>query len=341
MTDILSTLLADRGWLLADGGTGTGLFARGLETGDAPELWNVDEPEKIRDLHREFVEAGSDIILTNSFGCNAMRLKLHNAEDRVFELAKAGAELARTVADEADHQVIVAGSMGPTGELLVPVGALAFEDARDAFAEQARGLVAGGADILWIETMSSREELQAAIEGASETGKPVVATMTFDTAGKTMMGVAPDDASRFAGALAMAPVAFGANCGLGAGENIASVVGIARGIWPGAVIVAKANCGIPEWRGDGFVYTGTPEIMGNYARMARDAGAQIIGGCCGTRGEHLAAMRAALDGYEPGDAPTAATIKDVLGETPPGMEGPKHGASAEGDEGRRRRRRRG
>lgn len=339
MSDILTDLLAERGWLMADGGSGTGLFARGLETGDAPELWNVEEPEKVADLHREFIEAGSDIILTNSFGCNAMRLKLHQAEHRVRELAMAAASVARGEADKAGRPVIVAGSMGPTGELLEPVGALSFEDAKAAFAEQAQALVDGGADILWVETMSSREELQAAVEGAETTGRPVVATMTFDTAGHTMMGVGPGEAARFAGALAAAPVAFGANCGLGAGENIASVVGVARAAWPGAIIVAKANCGIPVWKGDSFIYSGTPEIMAAYARLARDAGARIIGGCCGTRGEHLAAIRAALDGYEPGEVPTVETIKAVLGESPPlPDDAPRHGAG-EGDPGRRRRRR--
>ncbi len=334
MTNLLSTLLAERDWLLADGGTGTGLFARGLETGDAPELWNIDYPDRIRDLHQEFVDAGSDIILTNSFGGNAMRLKLHNAQGRVYELAAAAAKIARDVADAADRPVVVAGSMGPTGELLFPVGSLSHEDARDAFAEQARGLADGGADLLWIETMSSREELQAAVEGAASTGKPVVATMTFDTAGKTMMGVAPEEASNFAGAMAVAPVGFGANCGLGAGENISSVVGVAKAIWPGSVVVAKANCGIPEWKGDGFVYTGTPEIMATYARMARDAGARIIGGCCGTRGEHLAAMKAAMEDYAPGEAPTDERIRDVLGETPPKPKVTPHGEAP-----RRRRRR--
>ncbi|MEZ5825352.1 MAG: homocysteine S-methyltransferase family protein [Geminicoccaceae bacterium] len=162
--DRFQTLIAERGVLLADGGMGTALFRRGLETGDCPELWNVDHPDRVADVHREFVEAGSDIILTNSFGGNAMRLKLHDAQDRVGELNRSAAQIARSVADTADRTVLVAGSMGPTGEILAPVGSLSIEDAADAFAEQARALAEGGVDLL-CETLSSQEELEAALAG--------------------------------------------------------------------------------------------------------------------------------------------------------------------------------
>ena len=160
MSNPLSDLIAEKGVLLADGATGTNLFEMGLMAGEAPELWNEQQPEKITELHRGFVDAGADIILTNSFGGTRHRLKLHHAQDRVFDLNKRAAELARAVADKADHKVIVAGSVGPTGELLIPLGALSYEDAVEAFREQIEGLKAGGADIAWIETMSSPDEIR-------------------------------------------------------------------------------------------------------------------------------------------------------------------------------------
>ena len=170
MSNPLSDLMAEKGVLLADGATGTNLFEMGLMAGEAPELWNEQQPEKITELHRGFVDAGADIILTNSFGGTRHRLKLHHAQDRVFDLNKRAAELARAVADKADHKVIVAGSVGPTGELLIPLGALSYEDAVEAFREQIEGLKAGGADIAWIETMSSPDEIRAAAEGAAAAG---------------------------------------------------------------------------------------------------------------------------------------------------------------------------
>jgi 5-methyltetrahydrofolate--homocysteine methyltransferase len=301
----------------------------------------------VESVHREFVEAGADIILTNSFGGNAYRLKLHDAQDRAYALAKAAAQVARKVADESSRPVIVAGSMGPTGELFQPVGALSHEDGVEAFAEQARGLVDGGADILWIETMSSREEAAAAVEGAARTGKPIVSTMTFDTAGKTMMGLSPEDAYSHLSTLPIRPAAIGANCGLGATENVLSIVQMHGVVDSQAVVVAKANCGVPEFKGGQFRYTGTPELMADYARLARDAGARIIGGCCGTDGTVLKAIRDALDGYEPGAVPTMETIVEKLGPLAGVTDRPAHvhagGAGEAGSEdgGRRRRRRRG
>ncbi len=166
MTDPLSALLADRDWLMADGATGTTLFNMGLQSGDAPELWNVDHPDRIAALYRGAVDAGSDLFLTNSFGGTAARLKLHEAQDRVAELNRAAAEIGREVADGAGRKVIVAGSMGPTGEIMAPMGALTHELAVEMFHEQAEGLKAGGADVLWVETISAAEEYRAAAEAA-------------------------------------------------------------------------------------------------------------------------------------------------------------------------------
>jgi 5-methyltetrahydrofolate--homocysteine methyltransferase len=313
MSDRLRSLLETRPVLLADGGMGTGLFALGLTTGDSPELWNVEHPERVAEVHRGFVEAGSDIILTNSFGGNRHRLKLHELQGRVAELNRAAAQVAREAAEEAGRPVLVAGSMGPTGELIAPLGPLSAEDAEAAFAEQAQALAEGGADVLWIETMSSAEEVEAAVKGASRTGLPIVTTLSFDTNGRTMMGVTPKAAVALAHGLPQRPVAFGANCGTGPGQLLATVLGLKAAAGPDDVVVAKGNCGIPEYKDGHIHYSGTPEIMADYARLARACGARIVGGCCGTTAVHVAAMRKALDEGETGPVPDIATIAEALG----------------------------
>lgn len=308
----LREMLQSHPVLLADGATGTNFFDIGLVAGDAPELWNVDNPEKVKELHQGFVDAGADIILTNTFGANRDRLKLHNAQDRVHELNKAGAELARAVADRAGRPIVVAGSMGPLGELFEPMGALTTTSALAAFKDQALGLRAGGADVCWIETMSSDEEMRAAALGAIAAGMPYTATASFDTAGMTMMGIAPAKLGSIFADMREPPVAIGANCGVGASDLLVSVLGIGDGA-PEQVIIAKANCGIPQVHGEHVHYSGTPDLMADYARLAVDAGVRIIGGCCGTTNEHLAAMRAAIDSHRPGDRPDRALIEAQLG----------------------------
>ena len=334
---VLRDRIASGGVLLADGGMGTALFARGLETGDSPELWNVDHPDRVASVHREFVEAGSDIILTNSFGGNRYRAALHDAQDRVAELNLAAARVAREVADSAGRPVLVAGSMGPTGEILEPVGSLAMADAERAFAEQAAALAEGGVDLLWVETLSSEEELTAAIAGAGSAGLPVVATMSFDTAGRTMMGLTPDAALALTRTLPLRPEAFGANCGIGPAQLLGSILGLNRLARADDILVAKGNCGVPEYRDGHIHYSGTPEIMALYATLARDAGAAIIGGCCGTTGIHLAAMRAALDHTPRGQMPDVAFIEERMGPiTTPDQAAETHKRDRES-----RRRRRG
>lgn len=312
MTNRLEALLARKPYLLADGATGTNLFSMGLSSGEAPELWNTSEPDRVLALHRGFVEAGADIILTNSFGGTRHRLKLHDAQGRVFELNKRAAELARQVADEANREVVVAGSVGPTGELLVPLGAMTYEEAVEAFAEQIEGLKAGGADVAWIETMSSPDEIRAAAEAAARVGLPYVFTASFDTAGRTMMGLAPAAIHGVADGLTAAPLALGANCGVGASDILASLLDMSAAA-PEATIVVKGNCGIPEFRGTEIHYSGTPELMADYVRLAVDGGARIVGGCCGTSFAHLKAMRAALDGHVKGERPTVDDIVARIG----------------------------
>jgi 5-methyltetrahydrofolate--homocysteine methyltransferase len=306
-------LLNERPFLMADGATGTNLFGMGLMTGDSPELWNFEHPERIEALHRSFVDAGADLFLTNSFGGTRHRLKLHHAQDRVREINKRAAEIGRKVADAAGRDVVVAGSMGPTGELFEPLGALTAADGIAAFAEQAQALKEGGVDVLWIETMSSKEEVAAAVKGAATTGLPIVTTMSFDTNGKTMMGISPADFVAFVHSLDPKPVAYGANCGVGAADLVATIVKLAEAAAPDDIIVAKGNCGIPYYEEGKIKYNGTPELMADYARIVRDAGARIVGGCCGTSPEHLASIRAALGDHQPGGKPSAAEIVSRLG----------------------------
>ncbi|GJL81074.1 MAG: methionine synthase [marine bacterium B5-7] len=312
--NILKQLLETRPWLLADGATGTNYFEMGLGPGDAPELWNVDHTDRVLDLHRRFIDAGSDIILTNTFGGSSYRLKLHKAESRVNELNRAAAELARQAADESSRPIVVAGSIGPTGEILQPVGTLSHADAVAAFREQARGLKEGGVDVLWLETLSSTEELMAATEAADLVGMDYVSTLSFDTNGNTMMGVTPGALAQTCRTLVPAPLAFGTNCGVGASEVVATILTMSESLNdPTAILVAKANCGIPEYQDGKIVYNGTPELMARYAVMARNTGARLIGGCCGTSPEHIAAMRAALESSTEGEPPTMDEIVASLG----------------------------
>ncbi len=329
----LEQLLADRGVLLADGATGTNFFQMGLESGEPPEFWITDHPDRVKALHQQFVDAGADIILTNTFGCNRHRLKLHNAQSRTYELAKRAAELAREVADAAGRPVIVAGSVGPTGELFVPLGALTDEDAIDTFADQIEGLKAGGADVAWIETMSAPEEVRAAAQAAIRVGMPYTATCSFDTAGRTMMGVMPGDLAKMFDGLDVQPIAMGANCGVGASDILVSLLEMSAAN-PDLNYISKGNCGVPQFRGTEIHYSGTPELMGRYAELAVHSGARIVGGCCGTSAEHLASMRAAIDAKTAGVRPTIETIVADIG--PLANSAPK--ANAEGGRTRRRSR---
>ncbi|MCB6176656.1 betaine--homocysteine S-methyltransferase [Rhodobacter sp. Har01] len=311
-TDTLSTLLATRDWLMADGATGTNLFNMGLASGEPPELWNVEQPANIRRLYRGAVEAGSDIFLTNTFGGNAARLKLHNAQGRVRELNRVGAELGREIADTAGRKVVVAGSVGPTGEIFQPMGTMTHALAVEIFHEQAEGLKDGGADVLWVETISAPEEYKAAAEAAAMAGMPWCGTMSFDTAGRTMMGVTSAAMAEMVEALANPPLAFGANCGVGASDLMRTVMGfLATGTH--RPIIAKGNAGIPKYHDGHIHYDGTPELMAEYAVLARDAGVRIIGGCCGTMPDHLRAMRDALETRPIGPRPTLDDIAAKLG----------------------------
>ena len=304
-------ILQDKSHILADGATGTNLFGMGLETGDPPEPWNIDYKDRIRSLHQGFVDAGSDLFLTNSFGGTSFRLRLHNLESKVFELNKAAAVIAREVADHSNRLIIVAGSMGPTGEMIEPHGLMTPKEAMEAFKAQAEGLAEGGVDVLWLETMYSMEELEAAMDAVKDIGLPVCATMSFDTAGKTMMGVTPANLAKKSKDLNLN--GFGANCGIGAPDLLATINDISKNVDLDTVVISKANCGIPEFVDGNIMYSGTEELMSEYVQIAMNSGARIIGGCCGTSFDHVRAMRKAMDRHVISKAPTLQEIEQKVG----------------------------
>lgn len=311
MTNRFLELLARGGPVVADGGMGTMLMAAGLLFGDPPETWNTlpDRQGHVRAVHRGYLDAGAQIVLTNSFGGNPFRLKLHNLEGRTVELNHAAAALARA---EAGNGAIVAGSIGPSGELFEPMGALTEAAAVAGFAAQAEGLAAGGADLLWIETMSDLREVRAAVAGARQgaPGLPIVATLTFDTRGFTMMGTSPAEA--VAALAGMGVVAAGGNCGNGPAE-IEGVIAGMRAAHPTLPLIAKSNAGLPEIVDGQAVYNGTPAIMADYARRVRALGATIIGACCGSSPAHIAAMADALHRLPPLD-PREVTLASATAQ---------------------------
>jgi methionine synthase I (cobalamin-dependent) len=273
--------------ILADGATGTMLQAMGLEKGQAPEEWNLTHPQQVLAMHRAYIDAGSEMILTNSFGGNKFRLGKYDLQGKVYELARRAAELAREAGD-----ALVAGSIGPTGEFFAPVGTLTSEEATEAFAEQARGLADGGVDLLLIETMADLKEVEAAVSAARQSSDlPLVCTMTFGAKAHTMMGVSAREAAETL--TGWGAVAIGANCGTGP-EEVEQVIEEMKGACPEAVLVAQPNAGIPRLVDRQTRYDATPEVMADYAVRYAQLGVRIIGACCGSTPEHIAAMARAL-----------------------------------------------
>ena len=286
--------LLDRhgGPLLGDGAMATMLQEVGLTGGAAPELWNVDNPQAVQAVYRGYVEAGSHIITTNTFGGTTARLKMHDLQDRLAELNAAGVQLARAVADETGD-VLVGGSVGPTGELLDPLGVMTMDEATELFAEQVVVMAEAGADFILTETMSDLQEVEAAVRAVDQaTELPIVCMLTFDTNLHTMMGVSPKQAVETLASWGVQVI--GANCGNGPDEIQTVMTEMAAHRPPGVVLYAQSNAGLPVLQGDDVIYDGTPEVMADYARQMQALGVDVIAGCCGTTPTHLRAMRETL-----------------------------------------------
>ena len=291
--DAIRTLIADNPYILTEGAMGTMLFASGLTQGYSPEFWNVEQPEKVAAIHQAYLNAGAQILLTNTFGGTRFRLALHKAQERVEELNIAAVKLLQKVAQTASRPVLVAGNIGPTGQVLLPYGEMSYDEAREAFAEQAAALIGGGVDLIWIETMADLEEVRAAIEGIRQISQdiPIMATMTFDTRGRTMMGVTPEKAVTTM--VSFGASAVGGNCGNGPAE-ILGVIEKMHTTLPEAILVAKSNAGVPTLVGGRPVYGASPADMADYAVQVYNAGARIIGACCGSTPDHIKAIAQAL-----------------------------------------------
>lgn len=290
MTNFINAL-SGAGVLTADGATGTQLQKMGLKPGASPEAWNLDNPTAILALHRGYLDAGAQVILTNTFGGTRYRLARHGLDAKVKEVNAAAARLAREAAGE---RAFVFGDMGPTGELLKPLGKVTYAEAAEAFAEQAGGLLeAGQVDAILIETLSDLNEAKAAIEGVRRVsaGIPILVTFSFDSHGRTMMGLKPEKAARDIWALGV--TAVGANCGRTLTETLTAIQQM-RAAAPEATLVAKPNAGLPHASQGSVIYDVTPEVMADYAQQFAAQGVKVFGGCCGSAPEHIAAIAQAL-----------------------------------------------
>ena len=291
MSALLEAL--DNGPLLGDGAMGTMLQDLGNTEGGAPELWNVEHVDVVEGVLEGYASSGSRLLTTNTFGGTRARLQMHGLEDRVEELNKAAAELGRRVADRHPGTFVL-GDIGPSGELMEPMGELTIDSAAEMFGEQIRGLVAGGVDGILIETMSDLSEVEAAVTAARKEapGLPVFATLSFDTNLRTMMGVSPAMAVQAMSDMGVDVI--GANCGRGLDEMRIIATQLAEAGAGRVRLMVQSNAGLPKLQGDTFVFDGTPEEMAAYAIEMRDLGFAVIGACCGSSPAHIAAMREAL-----------------------------------------------
>ncbi|MBN1768045.1 MAG: homocysteine S-methyltransferase family protein [Prolixibacteraceae bacterium] len=271
--------------MVSDGAWGTFLQQMGLQPGECPESWNLKYPDRVLEIAQSYIDAGSDMIETNSFGGNAFKLSMFGLEDKVYEINEAAARISRKAAGSNRH---VLGSIGPTGKMLM-MGDVTYEQLYEAFKTQAMGLEAGGADALVVETMTDLEEATAAVRACRDnTSCEVICTMTFDKSPDgsffTMMGVSPADlvpAMIDAGANII-----GANCGNGM-ENMIGIVNEIRAIDPEIPVLVHANAGAPVYKNGETVFLETPDQMAQFTPLLIDAGANIIGGCCGTTPDHI------------------------------------------------------
>jgi methionine synthase I (cobalamin-dependent)/5,10-methylenetetrahydrofolate reductase len=319
--DALRTLLSE-GPILADGGMGTSLIEAGAPVGDCFELLNTDDPQRVERIHRGFVDAGADVVLTNTFGGNRFRLDAHGIAGRVTELDRAAVAIARDAGGR-----FVAGSMGPLGVRLVPYGRIRLEDAFDAYWEQASALAEAGADLLMIETQTDLREMEQAIAAARDAapGIAIAVSATFTKDDRTLLGSSPAQVA--VRLVELGADAIGANCGEGPAQ-VLRVIRSMHAAAPGVPLVARPNAGGPTQVGGRFVYPATPEYLAEHAVAFLSEGAAIVGGCCGTGPSHTRAMAGALDDRaryprvvvsgtpdDPDDAARAATVSPTVLES--------------------------
>jgi homocysteine S-methyltransferase len=279
--------------LLADGAMGTMLHARGARFDSALDELNLTQPAAVAEIHRAYIEAGAAMIVTNTFGANRFKLQRHGLERKVREINAAAVALAKRVVAASFKEVLIAGDVGPLGVRLAPFGRVTPEQAYAAFREQIEALIEAGADVIVAETMTDIHEIAQAIRAAKEVGDvPVIATLTFTRDDRTLLGDTPAKVAR---ALAASGAdVIGANCSGGPAQLI-RLLGQMRAAAPEARFAVKPNAGWPEQVEGRIMYPATPEYFGEYAAAFAEAGASVIGGCCGTTPAHIAAMRAALD----------------------------------------------
>jgi methionine synthase I (cobalamin-dependent) len=288
MPDLIKRL-DQPGILIADGATGSMLQKAGLPIGAAPERWILENPEAIHTLHKSYIDAGTDIILTDTFGGNRLRLEREHLQANVHRINLTAARIAR---QEAGANLFVFGDIGPTGQLFEPLGPLTMSEATEIFAEQAAALAEGGVDAILIETMSDLNEAKAAVAGAKKACQlPILVTMSFDSHGRTMMGVKPEIAVRELWSLGVSAV--GANCGRTLEETLTAITAM-RAAEPNAVLMAKPNAGLPRIENGEATYDVTPQVMAEYAHKFAQQSVKIFGGCCGSTPEHIRAVTNAL-----------------------------------------------
>ncbi len=282
----------ERGPLLADGAMGTMLYARGVPFDQCFDALNLMDPDLVKGIHRDYIASGAELIETNTFGANRFKLAAHNLGEKVEEINRAGATVARHAVESSKRQLFVAGSMGPSARPMAPLGTVTPEEVRQAFAEQAAALVAGGADVLILETFTDLAELLEAVRGVQQaTAVPLIAQMTFTQEGKTLLGHAPREIVQ--GLEAAGADVVGANCSVGP-QGILDVMAQMAKVVTRAKLSAMANAGFPAYVGGRYIYFSTPAYMAEHARRLIALGVRMIGGCCGTTPEHIAAMATAL-----------------------------------------------
>ncbi|HET6947023.1 MAG TPA: homocysteine S-methyltransferase family protein, partial [bacterium] len=279
----------EQGVLLADGAMGTQLYARGVPFDQCFDELNLTAPELVRGIHLDYLESGAELIETNTFGANRFKLTGHGLADRLEEINRAGARVAREAVDVTGRAVFVAGSMGPIGRPMAPLGALTPEEVRETFAEQAGALAAGGVDVLILETFTDLAELVEAVRGVrSVASLPLIAQMTFTQEGKTLLGHGPREIVEALERLGVEVV--GANCSVGS-QGILEVMAQMAAASRTVRLSAMPNAGFPSYVGGRYIYVSTPEYMAGHALRLAALGVRVIGGCCGTTPEHIAEIR--------------------------------------------------